>query len=71
MNRKRFARIEEIKEKSKQKLLKIPKSAFQKCFEDWKKCWHKYIISEGGYFEEEKIVYFIYLLITIQLQIIF
>ena len=33
---KRFAAIEEIKEKSKQKLLAIPKVAFQKCFENWK-----------------------------------
>ena len=30
--------------------------AFQKCFEDWKKRWHKYIISDGGYFEADKIV---------------
>ena len=34
---KHFAAIEEIEEKSKQQLLAIPKSAFQKCFEDWKK----------------------------------
>ena len=32
-----FATIEEIKEKSKLELLAIPKSAFQKCLEDWKK----------------------------------
>ena len=38
---KRFATIEEKKEKSKQKLLAMPKTAFQKSFEDWKKCWHK------------------------------
>ena len=56
MKSKRFATIEEIKEKSKQELLVIPKSAFQKCFEDWKKRWHKCIISEGGYFEGNKIV---------------
>ena len=31
---KRFATIEEIKEKSKQKLLEIPKSVFQKCYKD-------------------------------------
>ena len=36
-NGKRFPTIEEIKEKSKRKLLSIPKNAFQKCFEDWKK----------------------------------
>ena len=37
LNRKRFATIEEIKGKSKRELLTIPKSAVQKCFEDWKK----------------------------------
>ena len=53
---KRFATIEEIKEKSKQELLAISKSAFQKGFEDWKKRWHKCIISEGVYFEGDNIV---------------
>ena len=52
MKGKRFATIEEIKEQSKQKLLAIPKCEFRKCFEDWKKCWHKCITSEGGYFEK-------------------
>ena len=56
MKGKRFATIEEIKEKSKQELLGIQKSAFQKCFEGWKKRWHKCIISEGDYFEGDKIV---------------
>ena len=37
MKGKRFSTIEEIKEKSKQDLLKISKSTFQKCFEEWKK----------------------------------
>ena len=40
-----FATIEEIKEKLKQELLAIPKSVFQKCFEDWE-----------GYFEGDNIV---------------
>ena len=40
---KRFATIEEIKEKSIQDFLPIPKRAFQKCFEYWKKCWYKRI----------------------------
>ena len=36
---------------------RIPKGAFQKCFEDWKKRLHKYIISlRGGYLEGDKIV---------------
>ena len=53
---KSFAAIEEIKEKSKQQLLAIPKSAFQKCFEDWKKRCHKYFKSEGSYFEGNRTV---------------
>lgn len=41
---RRFANIEEIKTESLEKLKAIPKIAFQKCFEDWKKRWHKCII---------------------------
>ena len=37
MKGKRFATIQEIKEKWKRNLLAKPKSVFQKCFEDWKK----------------------------------
>ena len=40
----RFTTIEEIK------------TAFQIYFEDWNKRWHKCIISEGSYFEGDKIV---------------
>ncbi|EFN61457.1 hypothetical protein EAG_06045, partial [Camponotus floridanus] len=47
---RRFATIEEIKTASLEELETIPKSADQKCFEDWKKRWHKCIISEGDYF---------------------
>ena len=52
----RFATIGEIKEKSKRELLVIPKSTFQKCFEDQKERWHKCIISEERNFEGDKIV---------------
>ncbi|GAB1860480.1 Histone-lysine n-methyltransferase setmar-like protein [Camponotus japonicus] len=55
MKGRRFATIEEIKTASLKELEDIPKSAFQKCFEDWKKRWHKCIISEGDYFEGDKI----------------
>ena len=56
-NGKRFVKIEEIKEKSKQELLAILKNMFQNCFEDWilrgDKI-NKYIlfekISNNGYF---------------------
>ena len=56
MKGKRLGSIEEIKGKSKQELLAIPKSAFHKCFEDLKKCWHKYIYPKGVYFAGNKIV---------------
>ena len=55
MKRRRFATIEEIKTESLKKLKDIPKSAYEKCFEEWKKRWHKYIISEGDYFEGDNI----------------
>ena len=51
----RFATIQEIKTESLRKLKDIPKSAYQKCFEDWRKRWHKCIISEGDYFEGDNI----------------
>ena len=51
MKGRRFATIEEIKTESLSELKEIPKSAYQKCFEDWKKPWNKCIISEGDYFE--------------------
>ncbi|KYN13102.1 hypothetical protein ALC57_14709, partial [Trachymyrmex cornetzi] len=37
MKGRRFATIEEIKAASLEELKAIPKSAFQKCFDDWKK----------------------------------
>ena len=35
--------------------LAIPKIEFEKCFEDWKKRWHKCIIFNGDYFEGDNI----------------
>ncbi|CAK9799629.1 Mariner Mos1 transposase [Anthophora quadrimaculata] len=37
---KRFQTIEAIKEKSQKELKAIPKSAYENCFEDWKKRWN-------------------------------
>ncbi|KAG5341362.1 GVQW3 protein, partial [Acromyrmex heyeri] len=54
MKGRRYATIEEIKTASKE-LNKITKNDFLKCFEDWKKRWHKCIISDGDYFEGDKI----------------
>ncbi|KAG5338239.1 MOS1T transposase, partial [Acromyrmex charruanus] len=55
MKGQRYATIEEIKTASKEELNKITKNDFLKCFEDWKKRWHKCIISDGDYFEGDKI----------------
>nr|APL98288.1 putative DD34D transposase [Bactrocera tryoni] len=51
----RFQSIEEIKQNSLKELKAIPKSAYEKCFEDWKNRWHKCITSGGDYFEGDKI----------------
>ena len=55
MKGRRFATIEEIKTASLEELKAIPICAYQKCFENRKKHWHKCIISEGDYFEGENI----------------
>ena len=58
MKGRRFATFEEIKPESLREPYQkeaIPKSAYQKCFEDWKKRWHKCIISEGDCFEGDNI----------------
>ena len=55
MKGRRFATIEKIKIASLEELKTIPKSDYQKCFEDWKKRCHKCIMSEGDYFEGDNI----------------
>lgn len=55
MKGRRFSSIEEIKAESLRVLKDIPKSEYQECFEDWKKRWHKCIISGGDYFEGDHI----------------
>lgn len=52
---RRFASIDDIKGESLKELKAITKIEFQKCFEDWKKRWHKCIVSKGDYFEGDKI----------------
>ena len=51
----RFDMIEEIQAESKKALKGIPEIEFNMCFDDWKKRWHKCIISGGDYFEGFKI----------------
>lgn len=51
----RFDSVESIKQKSKEVLMAIPKSEYEKCFQEWVKCWHKCIAVRGEYFEGDKI----------------
>ena len=48
-------RITAIKSASLKELKAMPKIEFEKCFEDWKKRWHKCMISNGDYFEGDNI----------------
>ena len=50
-----FGTIEEIEAESKKALKAIPEIEFNKYFDDWKKCWHKCIISGGDNFEGNEI----------------
>ena len=52
---RRFTAIDDIKSVSLKELKAIPKIEFEKCFEDWKKRWHKCIILNGDYFEGDNI----------------
>ena len=52
---RRFTAIDDIKSELLKELKDIPEIEFEKCFEDWTKRWHKYIISNGDYFEGDNI----------------
>ena len=52
---RRFTAIDDIKSASLKELKAIRKIEFEKCFEDWKKRWHKCIIYNGDYFEGDNI----------------
>jgi hypothetical protein len=48
---RRFQDVTEIQEQSLTVLHTIPKSQFQRCFQQWQKRWTRFINSEGEYFE--------------------
>lgn len=52
---KRFETVDEIKQKSLEVLNTIPKIEYERCFEDWKKRFHKCIAVSGDYFEGDDI----------------
>jgi hypothetical protein len=53
---RRFQTVEEIKENLLQDLRTIPQNTFQDTFQNWKKCWERFINSRGEYFEGDKSV---------------
>ena len=52
---RRVIAIDDIKSAPLKEQKAIPKIEFEKCFEDRKKRWHKCVISNGDYFEGDKI----------------
>jgi phage terminase large subunit-like protein len=51
---RRFQDVTEIQEQSLTVLHAIPKSQFQRCFQQWQKRWTRCINSEGEYLEGDK-----------------
>ncbi|PNF29577.1 hypothetical protein B7P43_G01906, partial [Cryptotermes secundus] len=47
----RFKSREDIMRNSATRLITIPKDAFQKCFQQWRKRWEKCVHYQGDYFE--------------------
>nr|CAH7750035.1 unnamed protein product [Callosobruchus chinensis] len=54
MKGKRFASVEEVKQKSLKGLKNIPKTEFKKCFEQWKDRLEKCVVIKGEYFEGDQ-----------------
>ena len=54
MKGKRFANVEEVKQKSLEGLKNIQISEFKKCFEQWKDRLHNFVVVKGEYFEGDK-----------------
>nr|CAH7754411.1 unnamed protein product [Callosobruchus chinensis] len=54
MKGKRFASVEEVKQKSLEGLKNIPKSEFKKRFEQWKNRLEKCVVIKGEYFEGDQ-----------------
>jgi hypothetical protein len=46
-----FESREDIMRNATARLITIPKDAFQKCFQQWRKRWEKCVHYQGDYFE--------------------
>ena len=49
-----FADVKEVKQKTAEALKGIKINKFKNCFEQWKKCLNRCIVSSGEYFEGDK-----------------
>jgi transposase len=52
---RRFDTIDEIQKNSTNELFAIPKEAFKKAFQSRQKRWERCVVSEGNYFEGDKL----------------
>jgi hypothetical protein len=50
---KHFDNIDDIRSNATAALKVIPQNQFQNCFEGWTRRWHRYIASQGEYFEDD------------------
>jgi transposase len=46
-----FDDIDDIRSYTSAALKVIPQNQFPNCFDEWTRCWHRYIASQGEYFE--------------------
>ena len=56
MKRKCFADVSEVKKKTLEVLNNISTEEFQKCFQQWEKCWYKCIESKDSTLKETRVV---------------
>jgi hypothetical protein len=52
---RRFDTFDEIQKNLMKELFTIPKEAFQKAFQSWQKRWERCVVSEGNYFEGDRL----------------
>ena len=56
MKGKSFADVSEVKKKTLEVLNNISTEEFQKCFQQWEKCWYKCIESKDSTLKETRVV---------------
>jgi hypothetical protein len=54
IERRHFDDADEIRSNTAAALKAIPQNQFQNCFEGWTRRWHRFIASQGEYFEADR-----------------